>query len=110
MTQNEIINKLSMELAVKVGDFDNLNTFRWYIRQALAIGIEHFTVDMEEIIQLTHSGEEVGRYKSTREASNETGIDRRNIYHVLEGSAHTAGGFLFIRAKDKELIPAKKIA
>jgi hypothetical protein len=110
MTQNEVINKLAMEEAVLLGDLDNLNTFRWFIRQALVIGIDHFSKDMEEIIQLTHFGEEVGRYKSLREAARETGIDRRNIHHVLVGQSHSAGGFLFIKANDKELIPVKKTA
>jgi hypothetical protein len=110
MTQNEVINKLSMELAVKVGDFDNLNTYRWFIRQALVIGIDHFTKDMEEIIQMNHSGVEITRYKGVLEASRKTGIRQGDISAVLTGVQHSAGGFIFMKSKDRELVPALKTA
>jgi len=110
MTHNEVINKLSMELAVKIGDFDNLETFRWYIRQALVIGTEHFSVNMEEIVQMDGNGVELGRYKSIGEASRKTGLWHANISDVIRGKQHSAGGFIFIKSKDKELIPIEKTA
>jgi hypothetical protein len=110
MTQSEVINKISMELAIKVGDFDNLDIFRWFIRQALVIGIDHFTQDMEEIVQMDHLGGEIARFKGVTDCSRKTGIRQGDISAVLTGVQHSAGGFLFIRAKDKELIPIKKTA
>lgn len=125
MTQNEVINKLSMEMFVLVKgknlytnldqpltkeDFDDLNTYRWFIRQALTIGIDHFTKDMEEIIQMDLRGVEMERYKSTQEASDKTGIYRSCITDVIIGRAHSAGGFTFIKTKDKELVPVNKTA
>jgi hypothetical protein len=110
MTQNEVINRLSLELAVKVGDFDNLNTYRWFIRQALVIGTDHFTRDMEEIVQMDQFGKEIDRFKGVTDCSRKTGIRQGDISAVLTGIQHSAGGFLFIKAKDKELIPIKKTA
>lgn len=110
MTVNEVVEKLSMEMAVALGELDHLPTCRRYIRMALAVGIEHFTKDSEEIVVMNYSGDELYRFKSTREAEAKLGINRRNIGHVLSGAAHSAGGFIFMKAKDKELIKVKKIA
>jgi hypothetical protein len=110
MTQNEVINKLSMEMALLTGDLDNLNTYRWFIRQALDIGINHFTKDMEEIIQMDRFGEELGRFKGVTDCSQKTGIRQSDISAVLTGVQHSAGGFLFMRSKDKKLIPMQKTA
>lgn len=110
MIQNEVINKLSMELAMALGDLDTLQTCRTYIRMALAIGIDHFTKDMEEIVQMDRFGEEIARFKSVTEASVKSGIRQGDISAVLTGLQHSAGGFLFMKEKDKELVPAKKIA
>ncbi len=108
MTQNEVIIKLSMEMAKKL-DAD-LNTCMWFIRQALCIGIDHYTKDMEEVIQMDRDGEEIGRYKSVGDASLKTGIRQGDISAVLTGLQHTTGGFVFIKVKDKELIPVRKTA
>lgn len=110
MTQNEVINKLSMEMALALGDLDTLQTCRIYIQMALSIGIDHFTKNSEEIIALDHEGREVGRYKSILEIERTLGVKESNVHHVLAGRNHTAGGYIFIRTKDKELIPAKKTA
>jgi hypothetical protein len=110
MTQNEVINKLSMEMAMELEDFFALKICRKYIQMALSIGLEHFRTDMVEIIQMDRLGEEIERYKSATEASQKTGISLGDICSVLTGNRHSAGGFLFIRSKDKELIPAKKTA
>lgn len=99
-----------MELAVKVGDYDNLNTYRWFIRQALCIGIEHFTKDMEEVIQMDRNGVELARFKGVTDASLKLGIRQSDISAVLTGVQHSAGGFLFMKERDKELIPARKTA
>ena len=104
MTHMEVINKLSFEMLQITGDLDHIDTYRWFIRQALDIGINHFTKDSEEVIAMTRDGVERGRFKSLREASNVLGIDRRNIQHVLAGLNHTAGGYQFILNKDKLLI------
>lgn len=99
-----------MEMALALGELDHLQTCRHYIQMALSIGLEHFSKDSQEIICMNYSGEELIRFKSIREAADKLGIDRRNISHVLEGTAHSAGGYKFILAKDKELIYAKKTA
>jgi hypothetical protein len=110
MTHNEVINKLSMEMALALGDLDTLQTCRVYIQMALTIGINHFTKNMEEIIALDSEGREVGRYRSIMEIEKALGVKESNVHHVLAGRNHTAGGYIFIRSKDKELIPAKKTA
>lgn len=110
MTQAEVINKLSMELALALGDMDTLTTCRAYIQMALTIGIEHFTKDMEEIIVLNKEGEEITRLKSVTEGESKLGIRQTQISDCLAGRQHTAGGYMFIKSKDKELIPAKKTA
>jgi hypothetical protein len=110
MTQSEVINKLSMEMALALGELDHLQTCRTYIQMALVIGIEHFEKESEEIIQYSTSGEEIERHKSIRNAAQKTGLDRRNIQHVLNGTAHTAGGFIFMNVKDRELPSARKTA
>jgi hypothetical protein len=110
MTYNEVINKLSMEMALALGDFYYLDTCKIYIQQALAIGIDHFTKDMEEVIAMDLLGREVGRYKSILDAERQLGVRECNIHQVLAGKNHTAGGYMFVRSKDKELIPAKKTA
>jgi hypothetical protein len=110
MTQNEVINKLSMEMAVALGDLDHLDTCRFYIQLALVIGAEQYGLDGEEIIQMDTAGLEIRRFKSIRKASEILGIDRRNISHVLNGDYHTVGGFMFMKARDKERLPAKKTA
>lgn len=110
MTQGEVINKLSMEMALALGDLDTLQTCRTYIQMALSIGIDHFTKDMEEIIQMDHFGAEIDRYKSISEAVRETGISQPCISDAIRGAQHTAGGFIFMKSKDKVLIPAKKTA
>jgi len=110
MTQSEVINKLSMEMALALGDLDTLQTCRTYIQMALAIGIEHYTKDMEEIIQMDRFGVELDRFKSVSEAVEKTGIPQNYISSVLTGQQHTTGGFIFMRARDKQLIPARKSA
>jgi len=110
MTQSEVINKLSMEMAIALGDLDTLHTCRHYLSMALSIGIEHFTVTMEEIVAMDFEGVERGHYKSVTDAGEKLGLYAENITAVLNGRQHSAGGFLFIRARDKELVPAKKTA
>ena len=110
MTQSEVINRMSMEMALALGDLDTLQTCRTYIQMALMIGIEHFTKDMEEIIVLNKEGEEITRLKSVTEGEAKLGIKQSYISACLMGLQHTAGGYMFIKTKDKELIPAKKTA
>lgn len=110
MTQSEVINKLSMEMALALGELDHLQTCRTYIQMALSIGIEHYTKDMEEIVQMDSFGNELGRFKSVTEAAERTGIHQSYISAVLIGQQHTTGGFIFMKAKDKELVPARKTA
>jgi hypothetical protein len=110
MTQNEVINKLSTEMAVELGDFDHLALCRKYIQRALVIGTDHFTTDMEEVIQMDRFGTEIQVFKSVGDASRKTGIRQNDISTVLTGVQHTAGGFIFMKSKDKVLTPRKKIA
>jgi hypothetical protein len=110
MTQGEVINKLSVEMAVKLEDFDKLNICRKYIQMALAVGVEHFTKDMEEIIQMDRFGVEIARFKGITDASIKIGMRQGDISAVLTGQQHTAGGFIFMKSKDKELVPRQKTA
>jgi hypothetical protein len=107
MTTSEVINKLSMELAFMTGDLEDIKHYKKYIRMALAVGIEHFTKDMEEIIVMTRAGVEVGRFKSVTEASKRTGIRQCDVSNVLTGVQHSAGGFLFMKEKNKILVKAE---
>lgn len=97
-------------MALVLGDLGTLQTCRTYIQMALMIGVEHFTKDMEEIIVMNKQGEEIVRYKSVSECEAKLGIPGNQISSALNGYQHSAGGFLFMKAKDKELIPAKKTA
>jgi len=108
MTQGEVINKLSMECALALGELDHLQTIRTYIQMALSIGIDHFRKEMEEIVVVDMYGVECGRYKSTIETSQKLGICRQDITKVLNGRGHTAGGFRFMYSRDYELVPRKQ--
>jgi hypothetical protein len=110
MTQNEVINKLSMEMALALGDLDTLPTCRTYIQMALAVGVEHFTMDMEEIIVMNYKGEELDRLKSVTDVEKKLGIKQAYVSAVLRGDQASAGGFKFQKVKDKLLIPALKTA
>jgi predicted DNA-binding ArsR family transcriptional regulator len=110
MTQGEVINKLSMECAVALGDLDTLQTVRNYIQMALAIGVEHYTKDMEEVIVMNYNGEEIDRLKSVTDVERKLGIKQAYVSAVLRGDQFSAGGLRFQLVKDKELVPVKKIA
>ena len=104
MLQSEVINKLSRECCLAMGDFDYFKTVRIYIQMALSIGIEHYTKDMEEVVALYRDGVEAGRFKSEKDAAEKLGIAYQNISAVLEGRQHTAGGLMFMRTRDYELV------
>lgn len=108
MTVSEVVNKLAMEQALALGDLDTLPTCRRYIQMALSIGIDHFTKEMDEVIMMTKQGEELKRFRGIKAASRETGISASYIASVTNGRRHSAGGFLFIKSKDKELILARE--
>lgn len=110
MTQGEVIHKLSMEMALALGDLDTLQTCRIYIQMALSIGLEHFHSLEEEIIVLDKDGIECGRFKSLCDAERVLGINKASICKCLNGERHSAGGLMFIKSKDKELVPVKKTA
>jgi hypothetical protein len=110
MTQGYVINKLSMEMALALGDLDTLETCRKYIQMALSIGTEHFTKDMEEIIVMNYKGEEIDRLKSIGDAERKLGISQSQVSDVLRGKQFSAGGLRFMKVRDKELIPIKKTA
>lgn len=105
MTQGEVISKLTHECCLAMGDFHYFQTVRTYIQMALVIGTEHFTKDMEEIIALYKDGVEAGRFKGIGEASKKLGIAQTCISETLAGKQHSAGGLLFMKTKDYELIP-----
>ena len=104
MLQSEVINKLAKELSLAQGTFDYFKINRTYIQMALTVGIEHFHKKAEEIVVLDKDGVEAGRFKSSYEAEKVLGIDRRHISAVINGLQHTAGGLMFIRTRDYELI------
>ena len=110
MTQGEVINKLSMEMAVALGDLDTLQTCRTYIQMALSIGIEHYTRDMEEVIVMNYKGVEIDRLKSVTDVERKLGIKQCYVSAVLRGDQFSTGGLRFQLVKDKELIKIKKTA
>lgn len=105
MTRNKVINKLTLELVLLTGDTENMATIRRYIGMALDVGINHFTKDMEEVVVLDIFGHELDRFKGVTDAADKMGIKQSYISAVLTGQQHTAGGFRFMKAKDKILIP-----
>lgn len=108
MLQSEVINKLARECCLAIGTFDHFKTIRTYIQMALTVGIEHYTVDMEEIIALYKDGIEAGRFKSLGDAQRKLGLLQSSISDVLAGRQHTAGGLMFMRVKDYDLIPREE--
>jgi hypothetical protein len=109
MTQSEVVNKMSMEMALALGDLSHLKTCKFYINMALVIGTESFTKEMEEIVAMNYEGKELGRYKSESDASAQLGISRTQIVDVIKGRRHQTHGYCFIKLKDKELIQKSKI-
>jgi len=110
MTQNEVVNKLSIELAIRLGDLDYLQLCRQYIQMALVIGTEHFPRDIEEIVVMNKHGVEIERLESISECEKLLGVSHESITAVLDGRQFTAGGLRFQKVIYKELIPAKKSA
>ena len=112
MTQNQVINKLALELAFQTGRMEDMKLYKQYLRMALVVGIDHFTVDMEEVIAMDSEGHEVGRYKSVTDAAKKLGVDRSDIVAVLNSRKQMAGGYLFVKVTDKKLIknPVKPFA
>lgn len=104
MLQSKVVHKLSMECAIALGDLDHLQTIRIYIQMALAIGVEHYTKDMEEIVAMDYEGVVCGSWKCVTEASEKLGIRQSDISAVLTGRQHSAGGYLFMKTKDYELV------
>jgi len=104
MTREYVINKLTCELVIITGDTDNMVSYRKHIAMALDIGINHFTKDMEEVVALDKWGNETGRFKGVTDAAEKLGIPQPYISAVLSGQQHTAGGYRFIKAKDRILI------
>lgn len=103
MLQSEVINKLSRECCLAMGDFHYFKTVQIYIQMALSIGLEHFSVLEEEIVALYMDGSEAGRFKGIQECERKLGISHQNISKVLNGSRHSAGGLMFIKTRDYEL-------
>jgi len=108
MIQSEVIHKLSRECCLALGDFDHFDTVRSYIQMALSIGIEHYSKTMEEVVALYKDGTEAGRFKSVTEASEKLGIYQSSITNVLSGRCHLAGGLMWMKTKDYELIEREK--
>lgn len=108
MTIREVVNKLALELAFKTGHIEDIKEYKEKLQMALVIGTEHFINTKEEIIAMNHEGYEVGRFKSIADASLKLGIGRSNIHHVLEKRQYQAGGLIFIKEADMELILRKE--
>ena len=104
MIQSEVVNKMAMEMAHRLGDFEHLKTCKFYINMAITIGTEYFTRQMEEIIAMNFEGVELGRFKSETDAANKLGLDSRRISDVFSGRQQSTGGYKFIKVKDRELI------
>jgi hypothetical protein len=104
MLQSEVIRKLSRECCLAMGSFDYYKTVSTYIQMALAVGVEHYTVRMEEIVALDMNGTEAGRFKSYGEAHAKLGIDEGSISAVIDGHRQTAGGLKWMKVRDYELV------
>jgi hypothetical protein len=105
MTRTKVINQLTLELVSLTGAAEHMTTMRRYIEMALDVGINHFTKDMEEIVVLDQYGHEVNRFKGVTDAADKMCIKQACISAVLSGQQHTAGGYRFIKAEDRKLIP-----
>lgn len=108
MLQSEVIKKLSTECCMSLGDFDYYQTISTYIQMALSIGVKHFHKLEEEIVVLDMKGVEAGRFKSVNEAAKVLGIHAGSISEVLTGKRHSAGGLMFIKTVDYELVERKR--
>ena len=108
MLQSEVINKLSHECCLAMGSFDYFKTIRIYIQMALAVGVEHYNIRMEEIVAMDKNGAEAGRFRSLSEAHAKLGIDEGSISSVMDGHRQTAGGLKWMKVKDYELVPRKQ--
>lgn len=104
MLQAEVINKLSRECCLAMGSFDNFKTIKIYIQMALAVGVEHYMVSMEEVVALDMNGKEAGRFKSIQEASDKMGIHQSGIVNNLSGRSAWASGLKWMKVKDYELV------
>jgi hypothetical protein len=99
MIINDVLNKLTYEMIIRTGHFEDSEIYREYLRMALVIGMEHFRPDMEEIVALNEFGVEVGRFKSVSDASKKLNIKRQSIDKVLVGKCHSAGKLIFRKCK-----------
>ena len=108
MLQSQVINKLAKECCLAMGDFDKYKTVKIYIQMALVVGIEHFTIKMEEIVVMTKEGVEIGRFKSITETADKLGLKEENISATLNGRQCSCGGMLFMKARDHDLIPREE--
>jgi hypothetical protein len=104
MTQSEVINKLSHECCLAMGSFDYFKTVRIYIQMALAVGVEHYKVEMDEVVAMDMFGVEAGRFKSIQDGADKLGILQSAIVNNLSGRSAWAGGFKWMRVKDYELV------
>ena len=87
-----------------MGSFDHFKTVRIYIQMALAVGVEHYMVSMDEVVALDMNGVEAGRFKSIQEAADKMGIKQSGIMNNLAGRSAWAGGLKWMKVKDYELI------
>jgi hypothetical protein len=125
MTFDQVVEKLGKEMADRLNilienaiENSDLSILREnapqlcknYIHIALSVGMDHFHPLDEEIIAMDREGVELGRFKSVTEAEIKLGIHKSAISECLNGNRHTAGGLMFLKTKDKELMDIKKIA
>lgn len=107
MIIEKVVAGLSDDLAEALGfdkqEFTPREIIRRYIQRALVIGIDHYRPEMEEIVALNSFGHEIERFKSVMEAERKTGINHRTIQNVMSGHQHSAGGMIFIKAKNQHL-------
>jgi hypothetical protein len=108
MTIHEVVNKLALEMAFDTGHIEDIKIYKEKLQMAVVIGKDHFFHTTEEIIAMDYEGFERGRFKSVTDASEKLGICRSSIDHVLMKRQHSAGGYLFVREIDQELILRKE--
>lgn len=102
MTRDYVLNQLTCELVALTGDTENMSAYRKYLNMALDIGVNHFTKDMEEVIQMDTNGRIIKRYKGITDAATKIGIKQCSISDVITGRQNSTHGFIFRKASSFE--------
>jgi hypothetical protein len=103
MTQNQVINKLALELAFQTGRMEDMKLYKQYLRMALVVGTDHFLVGMKEIVAMDKEGKELGRFRCIKDVAKKLNLRYDSIEDVLQKRRNSVFGYKFIYAIDMEL-------